>query len=81
MENIELRSQWEDIVRRLQQSTRQSPGVVMVEMKLFAKDGRPLFWLPPEVIPVEPRLRITPDVLFHELTAEQMQGILERIFT
>jgi len=82
MENsIEIRAQWEDVFRRLQQASRQNSGVVMIQLRLFAKDGKPIFWVAPEVISLEPRLRITPDVLLNEMTEEQMKGILQTLFS
>ena len=79
--NLEMRSQWEDVFRRLQQASRQNSGVVMIQLRLFAKDGKPIFWIAPEVIPLEPRLRVTPDVLLNEMTEEQMKGVLQTLFS
>ena len=77
--NIELKAQWEDVFRRLQQASRQNTGVVMIQLRLFAKDGKPIFWVAPEIIPLEPRLRITPDVLLNEMSEEQLKTVLEKM--
>jgi len=52
----------------------------MIQMRLFAKDGKPIFWLAPEVISLEPRVRITPDVLLNEMNEEQLKAVLEKAF-
>lgn len=75
----ELRNNWNNIMLRMQKASRESTGVVLMRVSLVSKDGNPFFWLPPEVIPLEPRVAVGASDILNILTQPQLKRVLELI--
>lgn len=79
-EDIKIRSQWQNIFLRIQQAARQHTGVAFVHVKICTDNGLPFFWLPPEVIPLEPKVAVRASDLLKNLSEAQLRMLLDNVF-
>jgi len=73
--------EWNNLILRLQAASSQKEGVVFINVKIVAQNGVPHFWLPPEVIPVEPRVNISIDDIVGKLSESQLVALLSMAFS
>lgn len=79
-DNIKLRSQWQNVLLRMQQAARQHTGVAFIHIKVCTDNGMPFFWLPPEVIPLEPKVSVRGSDLLKTLSEAEVRTLLDQIF-
>jgi len=81
MSKTPLKPLWRNFVLRAQSSAREHTGIAFVQLLVVVQDGNPLFWPPPKVIPLEPRLTTDINTLKEKLTDEQLHLILEALLS
>jgi len=47
---------------------------------VMVQNGIPFFWLPPEIIPLEPKLGVSVDMLMNEMTEKELAYTLKAVF-
>ncbi len=71
---------WIKFVKRAQSAARSHDGLVAVQITVFVQpEGEPLFWLPPKIIPLEPKLQINIEILKKSMSREDLHNVLESI--
>jgi len=76
----QINPQWNNLFLRIQSTAKQKEGISFMHILVMVQNGIPFFWLPPEIIPLEPKLGVSVDMLMNEMTEKELAYTLKAVF-
>lgn len=72
---------WDNFFKRVRSAARQHTGSIAFVQTLLVvnREGCPLFWIEPKVVPAEPRLEVNFSHLMENLSQEDLENVLKHI--